>query len=60
MLIPMAVQSEVWVCSCLLAWIVGSNLARGMDVCQSIVFSGSGLCNRLIACTEESYWLWCV
>jgi len=35
MLIPMAVQSEAWVCSCLLACIVGSNHARGMDVCLS-------------------------
>jgi len=31
--VPVAAQSKVWVCGCLLAGIVGSNPAGGMDVC---------------------------
>jgi hypothetical protein len=31
--IPVAARSKAWVCGRLLAGIVGSNLARGMDVC---------------------------
>jgi len=31
--ISVTVQSKVWVYSCSLAGIVGSNPARGMDVC---------------------------
>ena len=31
--IPVAAQSKAWVCVCSLAWIVGSNPARDMDVC---------------------------
>jgi len=30
---PVAMQSKVWVCSCLLVGIMGSNPARGVDVC---------------------------
>jgi len=32
-LIPMAVQTKVWVCDHSLSEIVGSNPAGGMDVC---------------------------
>jgi len=28
--------------------------------CECCVFSGRGLCNKLITRPEESYWLWCV
>jgi hypothetical protein len=30
----------------------------GMEVCH-YVLSGGGLCDKLITCPEESYWLWC-
>jgi len=33
LLIPVATQSKAWVCGCSLAGIVGSNPARGMEVC---------------------------
>jgi len=33
MLIHVAMQSKVWVCSCSLTGIVGSNPAGGKDVC---------------------------
>jgi len=33
LLIPVATQTKAWVCSHLLAETVGSNPARGMDVC---------------------------
>jgi hypothetical protein len=32
--IPVATRSEAWICGCLLAGNVGSNPARGMDVCR--------------------------
>jgi len=32
-MIPVAAQSKAWVCGCSLAGTVGSNAARGMDVC---------------------------
>jgi len=28
--------------------------------CEGFVLSGRGLCDELITCTEETYWLWCV
>jgi len=28
--------------------------------CECCVLSGRGLCDGLITCPEESYWLWCV
>jgi len=28
--------------------------------CECCVLSGRGLCDELITCPEESYWLWCV
>jgi len=28
--------------------------------CECCVLSGRGLCDVLITCPEESYWLWCV
>jgi len=33
LLVPVAVQSQAWVCGCSPAEIVGSNPAGGMDVC---------------------------
>jgi hypothetical protein len=29
-----------------------------MFVCFVCVLSGKGLCDELITCSEESYWLW--
>ena len=54
---PMAAQSKAWVYSCLLAGIVGSNLAGGMDVCtcQCSVLLEKGVFIRLITHSEESY-----
>jgi hypothetical protein len=31
-----------------------------MDDCSLCVWSGRGLCDRLITCPEQSYQLWCV
>ena len=43
------------------AAIVGSNPARGMDVCGGCcVLSGRGLRDELVTRPEESYRLWCV
>jgi hypothetical protein len=28
--------------------------------CACCVLSGRGLCDKLITCPEESYWLWCI
>jgi hypothetical protein len=56
--IPVAAQSKVWVCSCLVAGIMGSNPAEGMDVlCIYVVLSsvGTGLCDGLVTHPEESY-----
>jgi hypothetical protein len=43
----------------LVAGIVGSNLARGMDVCLLCLYvlscAGRGLCGGLITRSEESY-----
>jgi len=50
LLIPVAMQSKVWVCSCWLAGIVGSNPAEGIAyvslvsvVCCQVEVSVSGL-----------------
>jgi len=53
----MATQSKAWVYGCLLAGIVGSNLAGGMDVCpcECCVLLGRGVYIRLITHPEESY-----
>ena len=51
----MAARSKEWVYGHLLAGIVGSNPAGGMDVCvECCVLSGSGLCDGLIARPEKS------
>jgi len=57
---PMATWPKAWVYSCLLAGIVGSNLAGGMDVCpcQCCFLLGRGVCIRLITHSEESYRVW--
>ena len=39
----------------LLAGIVDSNAAGGMDFVVSVVMSGTGFCVRLITLPEESY-----
>jgi hypothetical protein len=50
------------VCSRLLAAVVGSNPAGGMDsfLFEYCVLSGKGLCDGPIARPEQSYRLWCV
>jgi hypothetical protein len=62
--IPVATRSKTWVCCSSLAGIVGSNPARGMDVCLCIVecclLSGRGLCVALVTRPEGSYRVWCV
>jgi hypothetical protein len=59
--IPVAARSKAWVFGRWLAGIVGSNPARGMDVCcECCVLSGRGLCDGLITRLEESYLVWCV
>jgi hypothetical protein len=51
---PVAARPEAWV---LVAWTVGSNLARGMDVCArlSVFCVGRGLCDGLIDRPKEPY-----
>ena len=59
--VPVAAQSKAWVCGRTLSGTVGSNLARGMDVYRKCcILSSGGLCDELIASTEESYRVWCV
>jgi hypothetical protein len=58
--IPVAARFKVWVCGLLVAGIVGSNAAEGMDgclLCLCVVLSciGRGLCDGLITHPEESY-----
>jgi len=57
-LIPVAVRSKVWVCSCLLAGIVG---LRGCVSVVSVLYCQVVVCaSRLITHPEESYRVWCV
>jgi hypothetical protein len=57
--IPLAALSKASVCGRTLPEIVGSNPARGKDVCRECcVSAGRGLCNESIARTVESYLLW--
>ena len=59
--IVVAAQSKAWVCGHLLAGIVGSNPASGMDICcECCVLSGRGLCDRLITSPGKSYRVCCV
>jgi len=62
MSIPVAAQSKAWVCSYLLAGIVGSNPAGGTYGCQfeCYVLQGIGLFVELLPRPEESYLVWCV
>jgi hypothetical protein len=53
-----AARSKAWDCGRSLVGIVGSNTAGGKDVC--CVLSGSGLCDELITCPEESCRVRCV
>jgi len=57
-LIPVGGQSKAWVCRHLIAGIMGSHPAEGMDV-KSLVFVVccvcSCFCNELITHSEESY-----
>jgi len=50
--IPVAARSKAWVYGHLLAGIVSSNTAGGMDVC---LLAGTGLCVGLITHPEESH-----
>jgi hypothetical protein len=60
--IPVATWSKAWVCSHLLASIVGSNpTGAWLSVsCECCVLSGRGLCVGLITRAEESYRVWCL
>ena len=61
--IPVAMQSNVCDYGHLLAGIVGSNPAGGIDVCllcECCTLPGRGLYDGLITRPEESYWIWCV
>jgi len=54
--IPLAAQSEVWICGRSPAEIVGSNPTGDMDVCcECCVLSGRGICDGLFTRPEESY-----
>ena len=56
MLIPVAVQSKVWVCGFSLAEIAGSNPARGVVVSyECCMLSGRGLCMGLITRPGECF-----
>jgi len=51
-----AARLKAWVYGRSLAGIVGSNPAKGMDVCvECCVLSGRGICDELITRPEESY-----
>jgi hypothetical protein len=52
----------VWVCSCSLAGIVGSNTAGNTDTVsfECRVLSGRSLCVGLITRPGEFYQVWCV
>jgi len=61
LLIPLATQSKVWVCGLSPAEIMGFNPTGCMGVCRECcVFTGRGLCDKLVTRTEEPYLLWCV
>jgi len=53
--VPVAAQSNEWVCSSPLAGMAGSNPAGGVDVCRECrVFLGRGLCDELITLPVKS------
>ena len=59
----MAARSKAYVCGHLIAEIVGSNPAGGLDMsgcCECCMSSDRSLCDGLIIRPEESYRLWCV
>jgi len=54
--VPVAARSKTWVCGHSPTEIVGSTPTGGMSVCcECCVLSGRGLCDELIAFTEEFY-----
>jgi hypothetical protein len=53
--VPVAARSKAWVCGRSPAEIVSLNPTGCMDVCESCVLSGRGLCEGLITGPEESY-----
>jgi hypothetical protein len=58
--IPLAARSKAQVCGRLVAGIVGSNPARGMDVCHLCLYGvlscvGRGLCDGMKTRPEEFY-----
>ena len=57
--IPLATQTNAWICDRWLTRIVGSNLAGlWMSLsCECCVLSGTDLCDGAITRPEESYWL---
>jgi hypothetical protein len=61
--IQMAAPFRLWVCGHSLAGIAGLNPIGGMDICLLwilCVFSGRGVCVRLITRARVSYRVWCV
>jgi hypothetical protein len=53
-------RSKAYVCSRLVAGVMGSNPAKGIDVCALCLYVvlscvGRGLCDGLITSPEESY-----
>jgi len=58
---PVAARSKAWVCGRLLAGIVGSNPAGGMDVsCECYVLLGRVLFDGPTPSPVDSYGVWCV
>jgi hypothetical protein len=55
--IPVTVRSRAWLCGRTISGNAGSNPANGSDVTslQFLSCVGSGLCDELITCPEESY-----
>jgi hypothetical protein len=60
--ILVAARSMAWVYDWSFPGVVGSNpTAAWMSLCcECCVFSGTGTCDELITCSEESYRAWCV
>jgi len=57
----LAARFKAYFCGCSTAEILGSNPARGMNVCnECCVLLGRGLYDELITRTEEYFRLWCV
>jgi hypothetical protein len=59
--VPVAARPKAYVYGPSPAETVGSNSTGHMEGCgECCVLSGTGLCEELLTCPEESYRLWCV